>query len=215
MSNVYFHTHNCRLKREEAERKREEERIRRQIILEQYRQRKCQEESEKDLPLQSNRNTDSFRQATLATGKQLNSSGSSVLHRVGSRNRPASGGQVKPRPKSFHVSAAQADEYMSLDPSKSSRVTTDDIDSYYHPQSRYHSSQQQQQHHHHQQPHHNHHHHAHSNNNSNSNSNHGTSLSHASGLNVGTSRPQSALSGTAHMLSVLYCCCLFFKLVQI
>ncbi|RWS13538.1 calmodulin-regulated spectrin-associated protein 2-like protein [Dinothrombium tinctorium] len=106
-----------RCRKEEMERKKEEEKLRRQMILEQYRQRKCQEEADK--------NGLSGTASTTSSNSSRNNT--VVLHRQ-MRGRPSSGGN-KPRPKSYHVSASQMQDYASLDP-KASRIT-DDIDSTY------------------------------------------------------------------------------------
>ncbi|RWS30210.1 calmodulin-regulated spectrin-associated protein 2-like protein [Leptotrombidium deliense] len=105
-------------KKEEASKKKEEERLRRQIILEQYRQRKIQEEADKNGlsgAVSSVSSKDSSRNNTV------------VLHRP-ARGRPNSSG-TKPRPKSYHVSASQMQDFVSLDP-KASRIT-DDVDAVY------------------------------------------------------------------------------------
>lgn len=98
-----------RYKRELSDRKKEEERFKRQQILEQYRQRKALEESEKDYSASSGMsNAPSRSNSTL------------LLNRVGRRN--VSPG--KARPKSLHVSSSNMADFTSLD-CKPSRIADD------------------------------------------------------------------------------------------
>ena len=96
-----------RMKREEQERKREEERIKKQLILEQYRQRKAEEQLKKDISGTLSR--DSSRSNSTLTSN---------------RSRAHSAG--KPRPKSLHVSSTNIQDFSSLD-CKPSRIG-DDVD---------------------------------------------------------------------------------------
>jgi calmodulin-regulated spectrin-associated protein len=105
-----------RLRRENSEKKKEEERIKRQFILEQYRQRKAAEEAEKNGSI-GNSNTYSSRDSNR-------NNNTLVLNRP-SRQRLFS--SSKPRPKSLHVSASNIQDYSSLD-CKPSRIM-DDTDS--------------------------------------------------------------------------------------
>lgn len=100
--------------------------MRRQIILEQYRQRKAQEDANKD---ESSSNFSNLSKDSVRNGSTL------LLNRP-SRSRPASG--TKPRPKSLHVSASNIQDYTSLDP-KPSRIT-DDIGTNYTNYSNYNAS---------------------------------------------------------------------------
>ncbi|XP_015794640.1 patronin [Tetranychus urticae] len=115
-----------RQRKESIERKKEEEKMRRQIILEQYRQRKAQEDANKD---ESSSNFSNLSKDSVRNGSTL------LLNRP-SRSRPASG--TKPRPKSLHVSASNIQDYTSLDP-KPSRIT-DDIGTNYTNYSNYNAS---------------------------------------------------------------------------
>lgn len=90
------------LRREEQARKREEDRQRRQLILEQYRQRKAQEEAEKD--------------AAVMGGMRLGVSGGgdgATLTRGSAKARSSS----RPRPKSMHLGpcSMQRGSHTSLD----------------------------------------------------------------------------------------------------
>ncbi|CAG2108321.1 unnamed protein product [Medioppia subpectinata] len=98
-----------RIRRENSERKREDERVKRQIILEQYRHRKAAEEMEKN-------------GGSLSSKDSVRSSSTLVLNRP-SRQRLFQ----KPRPKSLHVTAANIQDYSSLDCNKS-RISVDDTD---------------------------------------------------------------------------------------
>lgn len=105
-------------KRDVQEKKREEERVKRQAILEQYRLRKAQEEAENE----------GNQQNFMPIKNSAKNSGTVVLNRP-ARMRPNSTGAGKPRPKSLHVSASTMGDYTSLD-QRASRVT-DDIDANY------------------------------------------------------------------------------------
>jgi hypothetical protein len=105
-----------RLRREHSEKKKEEERIKRQFILEQYRQRKAAEEAEKN---------GSIGNSSTFSSRDSNRNNSTLVLNRPSRQRLFSA--PKPRPKSLHVSASNIQDYSSLD-CKPSRIM-DDTDS--------------------------------------------------------------------------------------
>lgn len=109
-----------RQKKENLERKKEEEKAKRQMILDQYRMRKAQEDAEK------NGSSSSF---SNHSSKDSNRTMSTLHLNRSARLRANSSGFHKPRPKSLHISASTIQDYNSLDPKAAS--ISDDIETNY------------------------------------------------------------------------------------